>query len=199
MLPRQGAHADAALQAASTRPASPPQAPPPQQPPGPPSSQQPPIAAPHVHAQSSYSGRKHPQSQAAFHGKSGTGVSSRDASLEGTDLCPPVSQQCGRAAARPPTLPWEPSRTDARPRPPASSVSCSARRLSAALCSRLHAASFFQGLSSITAQPPSLRLCPTIQVCDKLEQTSKLSASHIKGKKTRCVLVLQKLQDANAN
>lgn len=90
MLPRQGGHADAALQTASpqapvmAQPASPPQAPP-QQAAGPPSSQQPSIPASHVHTQSSYSGSK----QAAFHGKSASPAPPRFSCLLGSPAAGP--------------------------------------------------------------------------------------------------------------
>lgn len=77
MLPRQGGHADGALQTASPQaqvmtqpppPATPPQVPPQQQT-GQQTSQQPSIPASHSQSQNNYSSSKHPQSQAAFHGE----------------------------------------------------------------------------------------------------------------------------------
>lgn len=77
MLPRQGGHADGALQTASPQaqvmtqpppPATPPQVPPQQQT-GQQTSQQSSIPASHSQSQNNYSSTKHPQSQAAFHGE----------------------------------------------------------------------------------------------------------------------------------
>uniref|UniRef100_A0A674MEU0 Mothers against decapentaplegic homolog n=1 Tax=Takifugu rubripes TaxID=31033 RepID=A0A674MEU0_TAKRU len=96
MLPRQGGHADGALQAASPQaqvmtqpppPATPPQVPPQQQT-GQQTSQQPSIPAPHSQSQNNYSGAKHPQSQAAFHVWTGSSTAS---------YTPVGPQQNGRA------------------------------------------------------------------------------------------------------
>lgn len=76
MLPRQGGHADGALQTTSPQaqvmtqppaPVTPPQAAPQQT--GQQASQQPSGPASHPHSQNNYSSSKHPQSQAAFHGE----------------------------------------------------------------------------------------------------------------------------------